>query len=216
MARVAIALTCSAEQRAELTALATVARRRPAWWNGPRLCSVVWRVSATTRSGASLVCGRIRLASGAGGLPQPGWPGCGTGRGPAGRRAMAPISGCGCCANWSCRRPRGWPVGTGRRSPRRWGSRTMRSGACCVGKASNCAGAARGASAPTRNLRSRPRYHRPLCQPAGTGAGPQCRREADHPEPAPGPNRGVGARPRLCPHQQRQGGSGPQEHLQTP
>ncbi len=37
MARVAIALTCSAEQRAELTARPTVARRRPAWWNGPKI-----------------------------------------------------------------------------------------------------------------------------------------------------------------------------------
>ena len=48
--------------------------------------------------------------------------------------------------------PKGWPVGMGLLWRPRRVPRTMRSGACCAGKASNCAAGARGASAPTRNL----------------------------------------------------------------
>ena len=127
--------------------------RRPAWWNGPRLFWPAWRANGTTRLAASLACGRIRWVCSASALRQLGWPDCGIGLGRARPPNMARICACGFCANWNCRRPRGWPVGMGLLWGQRWVPRAMRSGACCAVKAANCAGGARGASARTRNLR---------------------------------------------------------------
>ena len=177
MARVAVALTCTAEictadQRGELLALAR-SRTEEARLAGTGQDCFGLPAGQTERRG--LACGRIRWVCGASGLRQLGWPGCGIGRGRARPPNLARICAYGFCANWNCRRPRGWPVGMGLQWPQRRAPRTMRSGACCAGKASNCAGGAPGASAPTHNLPpSLPlartggrRYYRPLPEPAG-------------------------------------------------
>src|SRR5438128_6621413 len=124
MARVAVALTCTAEQRGELMALARSRTEEARLVERAKIVWLAWRADGTTRLAASLACGRIRWVCGASALRQLGWPGCGIGLGRARPPNMARICACGFCANWNCRRPRGWPVGMGLLWPQRLGPRT--------------------------------------------------------------------------------------------
>src|ERR1700757_702314 len=215
MARVAVALTCTAEQRGELMALAR-SRTEEA-----RLVERAKIVLACLEGKRNDAVGRefgVRpntvglwrkrfAAAGLAGLRDRARPGK-TAKYGADLRLRV-------LRQLELPPPKGWPVGMGLLWPPRWAPRTMRSGACCAGKASNCVGGAPGASAPTPNLRPSPplartsgrRYYRPLPDPAGKRAGLERRREADDP--------GAGARQRICLDQQRQDCSRLEKHLQT-
>src|SRR5713226_4220972 len=152
MARVAVALTCTAEQRGELMALAR---------------SRTEEVRLVERAKIVLACleGKRNDAVGREFGVRPNTVGLWRKRfaaaGLAGLRDRArPGKTATYGADLRLRVLRQLelppPKGLGLLWPQRWVPRTMRSGACCAGKASNCAGGARGASAPTRNLRPRP------------------------------------------------------------
>src|SRR6266446_823104 len=129
MARVAVALTCTAEQRSELMALAR-SRTEEA-----RLVERAKIVLACLEGKRNDTVGReFGVRPNTVGLWRK-------------RFAAAGLAGL---------RDRARPVGMELLWPQRWAPRTMRSGACCAGKAFNCAGGAPGASAPTRNLRPKP------------------------------------------------------------
>src|SRR5467141_995999 len=156
MARVAVALTCTAEQRSELMALARSRTEEARLVERAKIVLACLEGKRNDTVGREFgvrpnTVGLWRKRFAAAGLA-----GCGIGLGQARPPNMARICACGFCANWNCRRPRGWPVGMELLWPQRWAPRTMRSGACCAGKAFNCAGGAPGASAPTRNLQPRP------------------------------------------------------------
>src|SRR5260370_28812205 len=215
MGWVAGGLTCTAEERGELMARA---RSRTEGAGLVERAKIVWACLEGKRNDA--VGREFGVRPNTVGLWRKRFAAAGlAGLRDRARRArprnMARICACGFCANWNCRRPRGWPVGMELLWPQRWVPPTMRSGACCAGKASNCAGGARGASAPTRNLRpSLPlartggrRYYRPLPEPAGKRAGLERRREADDP--------GTGARERICLDEQRQDCSRLEKHPPT-
>src|ERR1700730_4147716 len=153
MARVAIALSCTAEQRAELM---TLARSRT---EEARLVERAKIVLACLEGKHNDAVGRelgVRpntvglwrkrfAAAGLAGLRDRVRPGKTPKSAPAG---SAPT---GIAAP-----PRDRPAGTGRRWRRPWGSPTMRYGACCARRGCNCAAGGRGASAPTNNLPPKP------------------------------------------------------------
>src|SRR5258708_6989761 len=65
MARVAVALTCTAEQRSELMALARSRTEEARLVERAKIVLAAWRANGTTRLAASLACGRIRWVCGA-------------------------------------------------------------------------------------------------------------------------------------------------------
>src|SRR5712691_11178732 len=120
MARVAVALSCTAEQRSELM---TLARSRT---EEARLVERAKIVLACLEGKRNDAVGRelgVRpntvglwrkrfAAAGVAGLRDRVRPGK--------TRNMAPICACGFCVNWNCRPPRDRPAGTGRRWRRPW------------------------------------------------------------------------------------------------
>src|SRR6267378_1119650 len=108
MARVAVALTCTAEQRSELMALARSRTEEARLVERAKIVLACLEGKRNDAVGASLACGRIRWVCGGSALRQLGWPGCGIGHVRARPPNMARICACGFCANWNGRRPRGW------------------------------------------------------------------------------------------------------------
>ena len=156
MARVAVALTCTAEQRGQLMAPARI------WTEEARLVERAKIVLACLEGKRNDAVGRefgVRpntvglwrkrfAAAGLAGLRDRARPGK-TAKFGADLRLRV-------LRQLELPPPKGLASWDGLHWPQRWAPRTMRSGACCAGKESNCAGGAPGASVPTRNLPPRP------------------------------------------------------------
>ena len=208
MARVAVALSCTAEQRAELMALArSRTEGGPSGGTSQDCFSLpgrqterrgwrrVWRATKYGGSVAQALCGswvgRAAGSRSAGQDPEI-WRGFApAGSAPTGIAAAQGVGQLG----WSFSGRSVGRLGRCGLAPAAQGRRSIAPAALLVRQ-----------HRPAICGQSR-RYYRSLPEPAGKRAGLERRREADDP--------GVGTRARICPDQQRQDCSRFEKHLQT-
>src|SRR5438132_8814620 len=100
MARVAVALTCTAEQRSELMALARSRTEEARLVERAKIVLACLEGKRNDAVGREFGVRPNTVGCGASGLRQLGWPGCGIGRGRARPPNMARICAYGFCANW--------------------------------------------------------------------------------------------------------------------